>query len=741
MNDAHKRLKKGEVKLIRTVEQLYPAVEVELSPADVDYYRSLGRWAMVLDRQSHKKDLTTEEATGHANRVRNCQTMAQQLGVVLPVPVENTNRQDGEFQFSFDQDECRYHWFVDGLEANASGYTASPWARMKLWRAAKTARLLRRLGCPPQAVLIGELTRFFRDQRQFMDWYHILKDSGARIHIYGCPELTPENEGMILPMLLCQTDALSAWLKKQNRMARETRRGAGKLFKKRSPFGLSFNLDETSRGYLREVYPDAVEWPLIQRALDKVCEGELKNRPAVMAWLVREAELAGVPAKRIPRSRAWLTNLLQSEVLRGVYYQYDESYTPCRIEQAEGDMNSDWDYTPNGYRRYMREEVPDEAVRFDILLAPNEEIPPEKIALVQSILSRQGRPRNEVRSQIDREATNASLLKDGLIRCAICGSAVQERAPRVFKEEHNRWSREEDVQLVDLLHQGKSNREIAEALGFKEHRVDNRRYRMQYQGSDFDLDMARLNRFWDDPFLRRPGVWHLYCTCLANLTAKATTTVDRAREFPEAQHVRKRNGSLTLALEPLVWDALINDTAIDMSDLPLPAPADVSVLEAESGRIAHRIKRVQDAYEEEDWTMFTQAEARTRLAELRGDLASVQAKIAAAKGSMLDSNDRQDRVAWEETRVQLSAMVQSAKFQQNHEGRRRVMELCLSRVTVNLETGEFQAETNLNDETRRLLCGAVLSGTLPNVENVTNRGVGYLISNRWVLRGMVRLAA
>ena len=739
-----RRLGRGEKALNRRLEggeKLYPTVEVKLSPADIEYYQSLGPWAMALDRQSKKAELQREQATGQENRVRNCLWLAREKGVTLPEPVERKNRKDGEFQFSFDEGACRYHWFVDGMLGDASGFTASPLARLRLWQAAKTCRLLRDRGCAPRYIVIGELTRFFRNQRQFLDWYHILKDSGTSVCIYGCPELTPETEEMLLPTYLSSVAAQSMWLRRSHQMARETFRLRKQLFHTRAPFSLTFNLDRTSDGYRREVLPHPVEWPLIQEWVNRIYEGKITSKGEAVAWLGMEARVRGVPVERIPTSHTWVTTFLSGPILEGVYWQYKQRGEPCRVEDEE--MNSDWDLTPTGKRRYVVQSTPEESVAFPVLLQMGQGIPRERLLVARQQFKGRSRssPSTTPKALSLKNAYDQSLFRRGVIFCAVCGSVVHEIGPRCHggpqKDQH--WTREEDLQLLSLIHSGYTSERIAQQFGCPLHRVQTRRKVMKLRGKDHEKEREGVEAWWADPFRRRMASWHLYCRCIGSLQVALSLPIEKVKELPEVQHQRKRAGSLSLALEPLVLEALKRDPRFDPWVVDPRDNHDLGVLEVQEQQVRGRLRKIQAAYEADDWAFYTREEAVARLAELRQEHAQIQAKIAATKGTLLDSNDRQDALAWEETRALLTRMIEHPRFKENLEFRRRVMELCVRRVTVNLETGEFVAETEFRADALHQLCGRVLLGEVVTSERV--RGHAFLKHIRSYLRGKVLLAA
>jgi uncharacterized protein (DUF433 family) len=736
------RLRPGEVQPVRRVTQLHPKVEVELTPSAITHYRSLGRrWAIVYDRQSQKKVLTQEEKTGQENRVRNVLTMARDLGLTLPTPTENPDRDDGEFQFAFEAEPVCYHWFVDGMKVDASGFTASPYARRRLWELAKTIQRLREYECHPQALLIGELTRFFRDQAQFMDWYFRLKSCGVAIRIYGCPELNPDTEGMMLPMLLCQTDALSKWLGKNWRDSRETRRSRKELWNTVAPFLLEFDLDPNSPGYRRVVRANPAEWAIIQELIRRLLRGEFNGSNDAMAWLVDEQERRGIPRERRVGSPRWLQDLFKSDLLAGLYCQYSAKSIACRIEDEE--MHSDWDMLPSGRRRYWVEETPEKAVPFPIQLEEHQKILPEDLARAREILTQRGRPRkkpaDEYTPEPRRQECNAlTLFRFGILRCAHCGAVVDEHNPRItYGRERIRMNRIQDEYLVQRLAEGASNAQIAaeltalspehagEHFEIKDHRLRDRKHRLQLYGS-CEENLAKVAAFWEDPFAYRPGYWHLYCTGVRSLSrshegrngrrGKGAITVEQAREIIQREnpHPMHRNGSVSLALEPLLCEAAAQDPRIRIGAARPLDQARRATITAALLRVEQEIQRVQDGFK---IGIYNQVEALKEITELRAEQARLTAENDTLALDLLAANDLADIHDQQRIQAEIKAILHHPKFKASVEFRREFVSLAVARVEVDLATGEFVAQTRFFGEALRQLRGRLqLTETLTQVD-------------------------
>jgi hypothetical protein len=393
---------------IREVVSLFPQTKVRPTEEQVAEYRSHLPYAFAIDRQSDKKEMARAQATGCRRRVDAIVLAAKDRHLYLPTPVPNEEQQDGELPFFYDD---RY-WFVDGEHKKATGYAASENARPRLWQAFRLAQALAEQGIGPSFFIIGEATRFFRNDQWLTTFVRALWEHDIKIFVSQFGEVNQAN----LNGLTSYVTALSGWLPLVTKGARDQRRQQKKLFSNQPPYGLRFTGPEGSLecNDRSEVWTEPDQWWVIDELLRRMADGELSNAIDAAIWL---KEVHGVE-----RAAKWVRDLVRHPMLYGEYHAYSRRWEPRKLRQLDG-LHTDLDIRDNGTQRYLVHSQ--EGLHFEIRYTEGTGPIPPQVAMqaLSRIERRRGRPQTSPKHK-------DSILPQGVARCAVCGCSIREFPPR-----------------------------------------------------------------------------------------------------------------------------------------------------------------------------------------------------------------------------------------------------------------------------------------------------------------------
>jgi hypothetical protein len=378
---------------------------VDVSQEDLVYYSGLGPYAFAIDRESTPTAAREDGATGMRRRIDAILCQARAQGLYLPEPTLRTPAVAGELPYIF-EDDCAWHWFVDGTTKRATGYAISPHARPQLWRALLLAQCLVKRGFGPKAFLVGEGTRLFRDERWLTSFVHTLWGLEIKLFCEGFGEVTRQT----LSSLIAYVNAVSGWLGAVTAGARAVREAQHRIFHNKPPFGVQFSPDRS------RVFADPVTWPLLCDMVERLADGRLASMADATLWLQEQGH---------SRSIAWLGQFLWLPILDGSYRSYHRDFVPRVLVQKDG-LLSDLDITPGGGRRYL-ERNRGEGQVWAI------EHPHGTHPIPASLLSAARAKVKEHRGRRPRtpEIWVNQLIPQRLMRCAICGHGVSEKAQRM----------------------------------------------------------------------------------------------------------------------------------------------------------------------------------------------------------------------------------------------------------------------------------------------------------------------
>jgi hypothetical protein len=404
---------------------IFEQVQAEITPQVIRAYRRVAPLCFGLDRQSMHISREDPSNTSGEARVRAILKIAQRMGFVLPVPERNPDWQPGQLLFEFD----RLFWFVDGVRRNATGFSAHPDARPELWRAYTVAHRLREIdpALCPKAFVVGELTRFFRDETWFQQWI----DALARMSIEVHEETHGHLDGEKLTLLRFYVKEQSEKFQRDRECSREVRKARGELFHNNKHFGLRWTgPDGVVTPKIRtEVWTEPGEWAILRAMVFSLADGTIPTIEAASQWLFRE--------HGVKRSAVWVSEILRPtrppvpSILTGVYAKaYSQQCIAARVRTADG-MISDLDITSNGHRRYLRDYG--QGLHFPIhyTRGTEEAIPLDIYEAACSRVIRRGKPAE--RQVPDRHGQ--VILPPHILRCAHCKFGIEERSPR-----RNRWT-------------------------------------------------------------------------------------------------------------------------------------------------------------------------------------------------------------------------------------------------------------------------------------------------------------
>jgi hypothetical protein len=405
------------------VDDLFPENSVVLTEEQLAIYRAAGKFALFIDRQSDDETYKDPTKTGPEARVGAIVRAAEDFHCHCPIPPENPGWKVGEEpvpgvpQFDFKTPECEPFWFVDGTGKRASGYIVNWRSRPELWRAWHLAIRLAEAGCKPAAFVVGEPTRFFRAEDWINIFWRALNKHKITLWVVPFGEINEYTKSAYVQYV----NALSGRILEHSQAARSSYKRRGKIFNKdRSAFGVTIS---ECRSY---PYADPTEWPLLFDMCHHIASGEWPRLQDVVKGLWEDYG--------IKRSDTWVRLLLKDEggVLDGFYKVYRYSYDLCERTDRSG-LLSDPAVTEAGNRKYLVEVGAGE--RFEIRhltdddgVPLTEPIPPEIVEAARcQILTRRGMPQRENSRMAPRRCL--TLVPMRLLRCATCGSAVQELNP------------------------------------------------------------------------------------------------------------------------------------------------------------------------------------------------------------------------------------------------------------------------------------------------------------------------
>jgi hypothetical protein len=704
------RLRPGERRKHRVVTRLYPFVTTVPSPEEIEYYRSLGDYALVADRQSDGKETRRQDATGQWGRFQAVQRMAAMYGYYLPDPVENKGRKEGEPMFTCDP----RHFFNDGDNGkDASGLVGHPSVRPELWRMGKTIEIVGHLGCAPKAVLVGSEERLFRDTGQFRMWFQALKLFGVKLFVSGMGEVTDQNCSIIC----MRVEALSSWLGPRSKRAREAKRSRGEAYHTVLIFGIDYPDDPVNpkRKDKSRCIPITDQWQTMRDLALRVPEGKVRTATEASAWLYAEHRRLGRPAAESPCSVTFIRKWFNSTVPEGLYACHTCETSACQV-QLHGTMIFDLDVTDNGVIRRFVE--PRDPTYLPIDIPAELAIPPDLLAAVRRrLIGRKPRTQKEPTGPV-------SLFPSYLVRCAHCKTYIVERPPRQGKERPYVENRQEhDEMLVRLRAEGKSYKQIAQALRARlrqetgrdtpvtASRAHKRLQLLGVNGDTLEANLQQVAAFWSDPFRRRNGVWHLYCHCGSVLKLKPNPTdEERALLDPEG-HVIKRHGSLTLSAWPALWRACMGHPPTEEEGDPSLDEAGVALEREDLRRQVERLQQEIDAVNQAWWQgEFGDRggeEAKRQRDSLKTPLESAKAAKTARRDCLSAEIVRQqdERITAEQFERIREIMQRLDAEDPSPVWRQEFVRTFVKRVEVDLATGEWVIETEFEWEDLRRLVG------------------------------------
>lgn len=402
-------------------EAIFARVKTEITSAVVQVYQGATPLCFAIDRQSVHTARKDPARTGEEARIHAILKMAQRMGFpCLTAPERNPDWQPGQPLIMFD----RRFWFVDGIERNATGFTAHPDARPELWRAYAVARRLREIDpmLGPKAFLVGELTRFFRDENWFQQWIDVLSRMGIEVH----EETHGHLEGEKLAILCYGVKKQSERFLQDRERSREVRKARGELFHNNKHFGLRWT---AAGGALHpkirsEVWTEPQEWAILRAMVFGLANGTIPTLEAASQWLLRE--------HGVSRSAVWVSELLRparppvASILTGVYSRaYSQHCDAVRVETADRTV-SDLDITPNGHRRYLRDYGQGLPFPIHFTEGDAEVIPLDTYRAACDRVLRRGRSSNSESPDRHEQVIVPPLL----LRCAHCLFGIEERSPR-----------------------------------------------------------------------------------------------------------------------------------------------------------------------------------------------------------------------------------------------------------------------------------------------------------------------
>lgn len=381
----------------REVPVLFPNTRLEVTSAEVEYYRSHNPYAFALDRQSIPKQSTKKDATGMRRRVEACVDFAREENLYLPVPEYRADKEEGQLPFLFGE-ECQRFWFVDGTKQRSTGFAANPNARPQLWRAFLLAQALAKHGCGPKWLLIGEGTRLFREPQWLSTFCRALWHHKVRIFSGGFGEVHADNYAGFEAYI----KALSGWLKTVNAGYRRFARDERIIPHTYPPFGLAFTKDR------RHVTTDPEQWAIITEMVRLIARGDIKSCLAASRWLNE--------AHGVHRSYAWVLEYLKRSYLDGQYVCGDKEYVQRLLSQ--GGLFYDLDISEGGHPRRLVRERDGLTWQIEHALSGTQPIDPDIIKQARArVLKNPGRPRKNPDPQ---------SIPQRLLRCAVCGYGIEE---------------------------------------------------------------------------------------------------------------------------------------------------------------------------------------------------------------------------------------------------------------------------------------------------------------------------
>jgi hypothetical protein len=191
MSRVNKRQLVREVDDLFDTEAIFERAAVQLCPDLVDYYARVSPYGFAIERQSEgKRTIGDPNKTGHECRVSAILRLAGDL--YLPAPEERSGRMQGEARYVFDE----RHWFIDGERNRATGWSARPEVRPRLWMAYALARRLKELRpeAAPAAFVVGDPTRLFREDQWLRVWARAILQEQILLYVDGFDGPVTEHE-------------------------------------------------------------------------------------------------------------------------------------------------------------------------------------------------------------------------------------------------------------------------------------------------------------------------------------------------------------------------------------------------------------------------------------------------------------------------------------------------------------------------------------------------------------------
>lgn len=399
----------------RTVKVLFPQTRIEISDETIQFYKAHQPFAFAFDRQSDKGELTRAESTGADRRVRMIQGTAQEKNLYLPLAVPRPNRQDGDLPFDLDT----AFWFVDGEQRRATGYAANQNARPRLWEGFLLAQALAEHGAGPTMFVVGEATRFFRNEKWLMEFSYAIWEKGIELVVHPFGPVTRHT----LQGLTAYVNALSGWLPMVTAGSRETRKAQRRPFSTTQPFGLrTSGVEGTEAPETRlAIWTDVGPWNAFSDAIEALATGAVT--------CIADATIL-IQQFGFTLSTTRVQQLIHSTIPEGVHVLYRYQCKPRRLVQ-EGGLFSDLDITEGGNRRYLYEEQP--GVPMTIQFTPGTQPISTTVLLAARarITGNGGRPPSKGRGAgYGMPDYKSALLPTRLLRCATCGHSLRLMPPR-----------------------------------------------------------------------------------------------------------------------------------------------------------------------------------------------------------------------------------------------------------------------------------------------------------------------
>jgi hypothetical protein len=398
---------------VRTVPVLFPQTRIDLTPEEIAFYRQAKPYPMLIDRQSDDDEMTRADATGCQRRVEAIMGVVEKHGydVELIRPVPNLNRKDGELPFVYNE----AFWFVDGEKKHATGYSANQNARPRLWRAYLLAQALAEHDAAPRQLIVGEATRFFREEEWLSRFAKALRD--RKIDLWICP--FGEINRFTLPVVVQYVSALSSWLPEIRRGARDARRIQRRLWTIKLPIWLrASGTAGTEPPHTRtHVWTNPVNWSILEELIERLALRTLSNSYEAAEWLLL--------THGIKRSVTQVRADLFSTWIEGLYVDYDKRHLPRKVQQ-EGGLFVDLDICDSGHQRYLIEQQDGIPFPVNYTLGTT----PIRTEILEtarrSIRGKVGRPGVDTRKHLRDQC----VVPVRLTCCVACGSTIDERQPR-----------------------------------------------------------------------------------------------------------------------------------------------------------------------------------------------------------------------------------------------------------------------------------------------------------------------